>query len=119
LDERVILTVKVDVWVFGLILYEILVGLAVFPSSLTPFDVIRRMRSQYRPIIPEHCGEYMKGLIERCWCEDPAFRPTFDEILGEFGSRQFDIMPGADCHEIRVAVDDVVKWEFDAGLSSP
>jgi serine/threonine protein kinase len=33
-------TTKVDVFAFGLILYEILVGRAVFPKSLPPAEII-------------------------------------------------------------------------------
>jgi abelson tyrosine-protein kinase 1 len=113
-DEFGELTDKVDVWAFGLILYEIVTGPAVFPLSLQPFEVIRKMRRRDRPMIPEECGQYMEGLIGRCWSEDASTRPSFEEILGEFRSRQFAILPGVDCREIAGAVEGVLLWELDA-----
>jgi serine/threonine protein kinase len=111
------LTAKVDVWAFGLILFEILTGSPVFPISLSPFDVIRKLQNQNRPFIPIRCGEYMDGLIRRCWSDDASSRPTFDEILREFQACGFAIVPGADREEIRAAVERVLSWEFKAGAS--
>jgi serine/threonine protein kinase len=116
-DAHAKLTPKVDVWGFGLIMYEIVSGLVVFPVSLSPFDVIRKMRSGYRPVIPSECGDYMGGLIRRCWSDDPSSRPSFDEILGEFRDRQFAILPGVDCEAIREAVDGVLLWESRTKVS--
>jgi serine/threonine protein kinase len=111
------MTAKVDVWGFGLILYEIVAHCAVFPISLSPFDVIRQMRLQFRPVIPSECGDYMKDLICRCWSDDPNSRPSFDEILREFQAREFSILPDVDCEKIRCAVEGVLEWELKAGVS--
>jgi serine/threonine protein kinase len=116
-DEHALLTPKVDVWGFGLILYEIVSGFPAFPLSLSPFDVIRQMRRGARPIRPSGCGEYMEGLITRCWSDDPSSRPSFDEILREFQDRRFAILPDVDCDEISRAVDGVLRWEVDARVS--
>jgi hypothetical protein len=35
----------------------------------------------YRPPIPSDCPSSWKSLIERCWDQNPANRPTFEEIL--------------------------------------
>jgi serine/threonine protein kinase len=113
-NETVQLTPKVDVWSFGLILYELVSGLSVFPSRLASFEVIRRMRDRFRPIIPEECGRYMGGLIDRCWSDDPSCRPSFDEILREFQARNFTILPKVDCDEICAVVDRVLQWELHA-----
>jgi serine/threonine protein kinase len=111
-QDDVNLTAKVDVWSFGLILYEIVVGCPVFPLFLPPFEVIRSIRNRYRPQIPSiECGEYMKGLIQRCWADDPDSRPSFDEVLAEFQLRQFSILPLAKSDELRGAVDAVLQWE--------
>jgi serine/threonine protein kinase len=115
-DELADLTPKVDVWSFGLILYEMMSGQAVFPSSLPPFDVIRTIRRKERPSIPEECGDYMEGLIRRCWSDDPSSRPSFDEILQEFRDLRFAILPHADCRQLRDAVDGVLRWECDADV---
>jgi hypothetical protein len=113
-QEHAELTGKVDVWGFGMILYEIVSGFPVFATSLSPFDVIRQIRCHYRPIIPMECGGYMEGLIGRCWSDDPSLRPSFEEILREFQDREFAILPGVDCAAIRGAVEGVLTWESDA-----
>jgi serine/threonine protein kinase len=116
-EEDAKLTPKVDVWGFGLILYEIVSGLVVFPPSLSPFEVIQKIRNRYRPVIPIDRGEYMEGLIGRCWSHDPSCRPSFDEILAEFQARQFKILRDADSEEICEAVDAVLRSEPEARVA--
>jgi serine/threonine protein kinase len=112
-EENANFTGKVDVWSFGLILYEIVAGRAVFPPSFPPFEVIRRIRDRWRPNIPLiECGEFMVGLIQRCWSDDPASRPSFDEILLEFQACQLSILPLAKSDELRGEVESVLLWEF-------
>jgi serine/threonine protein kinase len=50
-------TEKVDVFSFGLILFEILVGFAVFPKSLIPAEIIRCHKKGERPIIPNNVDQ--------------------------------------------------------------
>jgi hypothetical protein len=75
------------------------------------------LQRHYRPIIPNESGEFMGGLIRRCWSDDASTRPTFDEILREFQARQFAIFPGANPEEIRAAAEGVLQWELDARVS--
>jgi serine/threonine protein kinase len=110
-EEDAVLSGKVDVFGFGLILYELFTGSAVFPICLSGLEVIRRRRSGYRPTPPEECGGFMRALIRRCWSDNPCSRPSFDEILREFESEQFKIMPGVDYEEISNIVGGVVAWE--------
>jgi serine/threonine protein kinase len=110
-------TRKVDVWGFGVTLYEMFAGHALFPTSLSSFDVIRKVQDHYRPSIPPQCGEYLSELIRRCWSDDPASRPSFDDILREFQAREFAILPYADSAQLQVAVDAVLQWELNAGVS--
>jgi serine/threonine protein kinase len=111
------LTGKVDVWGFGVTLYEIFAGRALFPPSLAPLEVVRKLQAQHRPSIPPKCGEYMSGLIRRCWSDNPRSRPTFDDILREFQAREFAILPDADSVQLQAAVDAVLQWELDAGAA--
>jgi TPR repeat protein len=116
-QESAALSGKVDVFAFGLILYEIVSGFPVFPRSLQPFEVIRKIRRGYRPAISDECGDYMAGLIRRCWSDDPSSRPSFDEILADFQAHDFKILRDVQWEEIRDAVDRVLRWEFDARVS--
>jgi serine/threonine-protein kinase TNNI3K len=105
---------QVDVWSFGLIVFEVLVGRPVFASSESPFQVIRRHRNGEMPAIPARCGEFMQKLIPRCWSKDPSLRPAFDEILREFRAVNFGIIPNAQASLISEAVSGVLAWESEA-----
>jgi serine/threonine protein kinase len=110
-QEEIECTSKVDVFSFGLILYEILVGSPVFPSSMQPFPVMRKLLEGKMPPIPDKCGTVIQNLISRCWSLDPAKRPSFGEIFNAFQSHHFDIFPGADPQPIRTFVSGVLAWE--------
>jgi serine/threonine protein kinase len=109
--EGVTYTAKIDVFSFGLVLYEILAGKAVFPSSMPPFEVIRALRGHAMPEILPFCDANMQALIQRCWSPDPNARPSFDEILSEFEKASFCIVPGADPSLISAYVCFVKEWE--------
>jgi serine/threonine protein kinase len=110
-EDNVTCTPKVDTFSFGLILFEILCDRPAFPNSMGQFEVIRALRQENMPPIPDSCGSLMQGLISRCWSKDPALRPSFPEIFDLFQSRDFAILPGADAAAIENAVAEVLAWE--------
>jgi hypothetical protein len=59
----------------------------------------------------------MVDLINRCWLPDPADRPSFDIILLDFQSEQFDIFPDALSSEIRDFCEAILEWEHLAGCA--
>jgi serine/threonine protein kinase len=109
-------TPKIDVFSFGLVLYEILVGSPVFPSSETPFAVIRRLQGRDLPSVPATCGSVMQNLISRCWQQNPEDRPSFYQIFSEFQFYHFDILENASANEIRDFCEAIVDWEIRAGI---
>jgi serine/threonine protein kinase len=104
-------TAKVDVFSFGLILYEIVVGHAVFPLSMRPAEIIRIHKKGDRPDIPHFVVSSMKTLIELCWSPNPCDRPSFKEIMEHIESNHFEIISGADPETIRKYVRGVRDWE--------
>ena len=34
-----------------------------------------------RPLVPSTCSDKWKELMEKCWAENPADRPSFDQII--------------------------------------
>jgi serine/threonine protein kinase len=110
-------TNKVDVFSFGLIAYEILVGSAVFPYSMYPFPIMKQVLSGDMPSIPAQCGSFMQNLIARCWSMDPESRPSFADIAVELQSNNFDNFPGADPSVIREYVTGILAWEARCALS--
>jgi tRNA A-37 threonylcarbamoyl transferase component Bud32 len=82
-------TKKVDVFAFGLILYELLVGESVFPKDVNPIRLAKLLTDNIRPEIPKSVAPVISRLIEKCWTTDPNSRPTFDEIYSELEGSWF------------------------------
>jgi TPR repeat protein len=115
-EEGATPTPKIDVFAFGLILYELLVGSPVFSRSESQFNVIRRLRRRDFPVVPGVCGPIMQNLIPRCWLQDPADRPSFRQIFLEFRGCDFNILPNAAAHELQSFCDAVLDWERNAAI---
>jgi serine/threonine protein kinase len=96
---------KVDVYSFGLVLYDIVGNRPVFPTR----------RSGPLSDVPATFGPYMQGLIRRCWSVDPAGRPSFRDIFDEFVARGFDILPDAHESAIAASVSKVLELEKHLG----
>ncbi|KAL0356061.1 UNVERIFIED_CONTAM: Serine/threonine/tyrosine-protein kinase HT1 [Sesamum radiatum] len=74
-------TKKVDVYSFGIVLWELL-------TALTPFDDMTPEQAAFavcqknaRPPLPTSCPAAFRNLIHRCWSSNPVKRPQFDEIV--------------------------------------
>jgi serine/threonine protein kinase len=74
-------TKKVDVFAFGLILYEMLVGQSVFRKSETPARICKLHDQRYRPSIPSSVSRVVANVIQKCWAHEPDDRPDFEEIF--------------------------------------
>jgi aurora kinase len=112
MGEEIQRTPKVDVYSFGLILYELLVGSPVFRKDETPFEIIRRKRKNDLPEIRSGVIPSMKDLVRACWDLNPDRRPSFDQMLNMFETVNFDIVPGAKGETVREYVRGIVDWEL-------
>jgi serine/threonine protein kinase len=92
---------KVDVFAFGVILYEILCRRAAFQD---------RGRERF-PEVPTRIGGVMKNLIERCWSRDPSDRPSFGAIFEELEGCGFQFLADADGDEVAKSVSEVLELE--------
>ncbi|KAG5000280.1 hypothetical protein AAZX31_08G150400 [Glycine max] len=72
---------KVDVYSFGLILWELLSGTVPF-EGMNPIQVAVAVADRNsRPIIPSHCPHVLSDLIKQCWELKAEKRPEFWQIV--------------------------------------
>ncbi|XP_038055741.1 uncharacterized protein LOC119727764 [Patiria miniata] len=74
------LTDKVDVYSFGIIMWEMFTGLIPY-RGLSVFQVLEAVQKKQRPDIPESCPQPLRCLIIACWEHKPNKRPSFKDIL--------------------------------------
>jgi len=70
---------SVDVYAFGVMLNEMLARMVPF-DGCSPFDIKEKVLAGERPPIPLSCNKPLKALIEACWSERAADRPTFESV---------------------------------------
>jgi hypothetical protein len=91
----------VDVFLFVLVLCEILVGRSVFSAKLSASQIMFNICSDGRADFPSGMNDDVKSLINRGWSKDPGKRQSFSDILAELKRIRFMILPEVDS----IAVD--------------
>ncbi|RLO07836.1 hypothetical protein DYB28_008786, partial [Aphanomyces astaci] len=77
---------KADVYSFGVILWE-MIGKDQPFKGMTPIQAAFAVaRQSLRPAFPDVTPSCLRTLVNRCWHQNPADRPTFAAIL--------DMLPG-------------------------
>ncbi|KAI4323232.1 hypothetical protein L6164_022854 [Bauhinia variegata] len=71
---------KVDVFSFGIVLWEILTGEEPYANMHYGAIIGGIVNNTLRPMIPSHCDSEWRTLMEQCWAPNPAARPSFTEI---------------------------------------
>lgn len=70
-----------DVYSFGMTCFEIITGRIPFEVEGFTGSEYQRVLDGYRPQLPEETPDWMKGLVRKCWRENPVERPTFEEAV--------------------------------------
>ncbi|KAM7278066.1 hypothetical protein ACFE04_005200 [Oxalis oulophora] len=71
---------KVDVFSFGIVLWEILTGEEPYANMHYGAIIGGIVNNTLRPPVPSYCDAEWKLLMEQCWAPDPVVRPSFTEI---------------------------------------
>ncbi|KAM1032466.1 hypothetical protein ACFX2I_036050 [Malus domestica] len=71
---------KVDVFSFGIVLWEILTGEEPYANMHYGAIIGGIVNNTLRPHVPPFCDSEWKLLMEQCWAADPVVRPSFTEI---------------------------------------
>ncbi|CAN6969067.1 unnamed protein product [Brassica oleracea var. botrytis] len=71
---------KVDVFSFGIVLWEILTGEEPYANMHYGAIIGGIVNNTLRPTVPSYCDPEWRMLMEQCWAPDPFFRPSFPEI---------------------------------------
>jgi serine/threonine protein kinase len=106
-DCQVVPTESVDIFAFGLILYELIVGQKAFPLSLSTTAVMKRVILDQRPKIPETVDLRVRQIISQCWSVRLEDRPRASEVLEQFAAFDFKIFADVDRREIAAFVNDI------------
>ncbi|XP_062221116.1 uncharacterized protein LOC133920514 [Phragmites australis] len=118
---------KVDVYSFGLILWEMFSGSIPY-EDLTPFQAAFAVFDKnVRPVIPASCPAPVRLLIEQCWTSHSEKRPEFwqiVQILDKFKmvldrDGTLESMPSSNCQETHDHKNWLAHWVQKLKHSQP
>ncbi|KAF5742280.1 putative protein-tyrosine kinase [Tripterygium wilfordii] len=82
---------KVDVYSFGLILWEMVAGTIPYEDMNPIQAAFAVVNKNLRPIIPGECPPALRALIEQCWSLHPEKRPEFCQIVKVLEQFEFSL----------------------------
>ena len=78
------ISVKSDVWSFGVVLWEIFsLGQDPYPSEISPLEILDILEQGRRLRSPEFAPKQISDYMKRCWKEDPDHRPTYRNFMDD------------------------------------
>lgn len=92
---------KVDVFSFGISLWEILTGEEPYSNMHCGAIIGGIVKDTLRPPVPEWCEPDWRKLMEQCWSADPESRPSFTEIANHLRSMSAALQAKGNTNSVR------------------
>ncbi|EPS66153.1 hypothetical protein M569_08620 [Genlisea aurea] len=85
-------TQKVDVYSFGIVLWELVTGMVPFQNMSAVQAAFAVVNKGVRPAIPPDCLPTLSWIMTLCWDGNPDVRPSFGEIVTMLEAAETEIM---------------------------
>jgi serine/threonine protein kinase len=84
-------TEKVDVYAFGMIIWELISGRHPFEEYPFTTDIIDIVLKGGRPKIPDNTVAYLSNIIRQCWSQKQEERPSFEQCVTRLTSKGLNL----------------------------
>ena len=103
-------TNKVDVYAYGILLWEILTGSTPYKGKSGLQIAMAVCQRGERPAFPKNTPKKIQNFIKQCWHQIPSKRPSFQQIVTLLSNKTI-FFPGTDLDELDFFFDQVAEEE--------